>query len=340
VIDDESVARVASMFALAGAVDAVARFGTGLINDTFLVTTARGEYVVQRINRLVFSDPRVLMDNVATVSLHLERRFVPELVAARSGGWIVVDAGETWRAWRRVPDTESCVGISAARVRSAAQLLGSFHAALADLDPTTLAETIPHFHDPSRRLAALRDAIDADPCGRVDEVAPEIDRALAAAPLATRAHELVARVPRRVAHNDAQLANVLFRGDEAVCLVDLDTIMPTAWFWDVGDLLRSAACDAAEDDPDPRRNAADPVLVRAILDGYRAGVAPAVKAGSPEDEALESAGALITYEQALRFLTDFIHGDVYYRVARPGQNLDRARGQLALLASMEGTVAS
>jgi hypothetical protein len=174
----------------------------------------------------------------------------------------------------------------------------------------------------------------------VEEVRAEIERALAAAPLATLADEMVARVPRRVAHNDAQLANVLFRGDEAVCLVDLDTVMPTAWFWDVGDLLRSASCGAAEDDPDPGRNAADPALLRAILDGYRAGVAPVVEPGSPEDEALESAGALITYEQALRFLTDFIRGDVYYRVVRPGQNLDRARAQLALLASMEGTVAS
>ncbi len=116
--------------------------------------------------------------------------------------------------------------------------------------------------------------------------------------------------------------------------------MPTAWFWDVGDLLRSASTVAAEDDPDPARNVADPLLVRAILDGYRAGVAPALTAGTAEDDALEIAGALITYEQALRFLTDFIMGDVYYRTTRPDQNRDRARAELALLASMQGTVGS
>jgi hypothetical protein len=132
----------------------------------------------------------------------------------------------------------------------------------------------------------------------------------------------------------------LFRGNAAVCLVDLDTVMPTAWFWDVGDLLRSASTVAAEDDPDPRRNVADPLLAGAILDGYRAGVAPVLTAGTEEDDALEVAGALITYEQALRFLTDFIMGDVYYRTTRPDQNRDRARAQLALLASMQGTVGS
>jgi hypothetical protein len=235
---------------------------------------------------------------------------------------------------------EACVGVTPMHAASAAHLLGCFHAGLADLAPTGLTETIPHFHDPMRRLARLREAVTADPFGRVERVAAEIDRALATAPLAVLADELVASLPPRVAHNDAQLANVLFRDNEAVCLVDLDTVMPTAWFWDVGDLLRSASTRAAEDDPDPRRSVADPLLVRAILDGYRAGVAAAVKVGTAEDDALEVAGTLITYEQALRFLTDFILGDVYYRTTRPEQNRDRARAQLALLASMQGTVRS
>jgi Ser/Thr protein kinase RdoA (MazF antagonist) len=340
VIDAGTVSRVARQFLFSAPVETIAPFGTGLINDTFLVTTRRDDYVVQRINRSVFVDPRSLMQNVATVSAHLGGRFLPELVAARSGGWIVTDADDTWRAWCRVPGGEACFDVTPMHVASAAHLLGCFHAGLADLAPTCLTETIPHFHDPTRRLARLREAVAADPFGRVERVAAEIDRALESAPLAALADELVAHLPPQVAHNDAQLANFLFRGDEAVCLVDLDTVMPTAWFWDVGDLLRSASTDAAEDDPDPKRNVADPRLVRAILDGYRAGVAPAVKAGTEEDDALEIAGALITYEQALRFLTDFIMGDVYYRTTRPDQNRDRARAQLALLASMEGTVGS
>jgi len=338
VIDGGTLQRVAAQFSFSAPVETIVPFGTGLINATFLVSTRRDHYVVQRINRSVFDDPRSLMQNVATVSAHLGGRFVPELVAARSGGWTVTDAGDTWRAWRRVPGGEACGEATPVHAASAAYLLGCFHAALADLGPSCLTETIPHFHDPARRLARLREAVAADPFGRVGRVAAEIDLALASAPLARIADELVARLPRRIAHNDAQLANVLFRGDEAVCLVDLDTVMPTAWFWDVGDLVRSASTGAAEDDPDPEHNVSDPTLVRAIIDGYRAGVASAVKAGTEEDDALEIAGALITYEQALRFLTDFILGDVYYRTTRQAQNRDRARAQLALLASMRGTV--
>jgi len=338
VIDPETVHRVAAQFLFSAPVETIAPFGTGLINDTFLVTTPRADYVVQRINRSVFGDPGPLMQNITTVSEHLGGKFVPELVATRSGEWTMTDVADTWRAWRRVPGAEARVDVTPAQAASAGHLLGRFHGGLADLAPTRLTETIPHFHDPSRRLARLRDAVATDPVGRVERAAVELDLASRAEPLAARADELVADLPTRVAHNDAQLANILFRDDEAVCLVDLDTVMPTAWFWDVGDLLRTASTGAAEDDPDPERHVADPFLVRAILDGYRAGVDPAVRPGTAEDNVLEIAGALITYEQALRFLTDFILGDLYYRTTRPDQNLDRARGQLALLASMRGTV--
>jgi Ser/Thr protein kinase RdoA (MazF antagonist) len=140
-----------------------------------------------------------------------------------------------------------------------------------------------------------------------------------------------------VAHNDAKLDNVMFRGDDAIALVDLDTVMPSAWFWDVGDLLRTAATAAAEDEPRVERSVVDPVLYRSILAGYRAGLARTALAEA-ESEALDVAGAIVTYEQALRFLTDWIAGDAYYRTTRAGQNLDRARAQLGLLASMPGTV--
>ena len=176
----------------------------------------------------------------------------------------------------------------------------------------------------------------ADPCGRVKGVGAEIEAAFAAAPLAAIADDLVARVPRRVAHNDAKLDNVLFRGDDAVCLVDLDTVMPSAWFWDVGDLLRTASTRAAEDEPRVGRSVVEPELYQAVVAGYREADAPATGA---EADALEHAGAIVTYEQALRFLTDWIAGDVYFRTTRPDQNRDRARAQLGLLASMPGTVA-
>jgi Ser/Thr protein kinase RdoA (MazF antagonist) len=242
--------------------------------------------------------------------------------------------------WRRVSGANACTALTPERVRSAASLLGRFHLALTDLAPSRLTETIPHFHDPERRLVALRDAIDADPCGRVERARPEIERALGSAALADTATALVSRLPPQIAHNDAQMNNILFRGDAAVCLVDLDTVMPTARFWDLGDLLRSASTHGAEDDPDPERNVVDRPLYDAAIDGYRDEIGPLVEKGSVDDAALELAGPLITYEQGLRFLTDYLRGDVYYRTMRPGQNLDRARSQLALLDSMQGTVAS
>jgi Ser/Thr protein kinase RdoA (MazF antagonist) len=338
--DATTVPRLAEQFSIAAPVEKVGPFGAGLVHDTFLVHTSAGDYVLQRINSTVFGDPAALMQNVATVSEHLAGRFVPQLVEARAGGWLVDDGPDAWRMWRRVPDATPCGELTPQRVRSAAHLIGRFHLAVGDLPPARLTETIPHFHDPTRRLVLLQEAIDADPFARVEHAGPEIERALAAGYLATKATAFIAQLSPQIAHNDAQMNNILFRGDVAACLVDLDTVMPTARFWDVGDLLRSASTRGAEDDPDPRRNAVDPALFRAVIDGYRDAVAPVVEKGSGEDAALELAGPLITYEQALRFLTDHIRGDVYYRTTRAGQNLDRTRAQLALLASMQGTVGS
>ena len=336
--DVAAVHEVAGQFDLAAPVDQVRAFGGGHINETFLATTAAGDYVVQRINRDVFREPLVLVENVATVSTHLQGAFMPEPVAVRDGGWLVHRADDVWRAWRRVAGAETIAEPTPTRVRSAARLLGRFHAGLADLAPDRVGEVLPAFHRPARRLTLLREVVAADPHGRVRGVDAEIEIAFAAAPLAEIADDLVRRVPRRVAHNDAKLDNVLFDGDDAVCLVDLDTLMPSAWFWDVGDLLRTGSTRAAEDEPQADRAVVDLELHASILAGYRAGVSEGAAPTAAEDEALQLAGAIVTYEQALRFLTDWIAGDVYYRTTRPGQNRDRACAQLALLASMPGTV--
>jgi Ser/Thr protein kinase RdoA (MazF antagonist) len=333
------VERAAAGFAIAAPVVSATRFGRGHINETFLVSTGPDDYVAQCINRTVFAEPGALMDNVVVVSSHLRGRFVPEPVAALAGGWLVEVDGEVWRMWCRVAGAETIDRSTPRHAASAAELLGRFHGALADLDPGLVRETLPRFHDPGRRLAALRAVVAADPYGRVAEVGAEIAAAFSAADLADIADDLVARVPVRVAHNDAKLDNVLFRAGAAVCLVDLDTIMPTAWFWDVGDLLRTGSTVVAEDDPRADTAVVDPQRYRAVIDGYCSGLASATSpAARAEVDALEHAGAIVTYEQALRFLTDWIAGDVYYATTRPGQNLDRARNQLHLLASMPGTV--
>jgi Ser/Thr protein kinase RdoA (MazF antagonist) len=317
-----------------GQVTAIHPFGEGHINETFLVGTPTGDHVVQRVNTTVFSDPDAVTANILTVYKHLRGALMPEPVATPGGEWLVRDRSGVWRAWRRVQGAPLAGAPLPAALQAAGSLLGRFHALVADLDPAALTETLPGFHDPGRRLDALRAVVATDPCGRVAGVRDEIEMALAAEPLVLVAADLSARVPRRVAHFDAKLDNVLFAGDEAVCLVDFDTVMPGAWFWDVGELLRSGSTTAAEDEPDWERAVVVPWRYRAILDGYRDA---AVGASDPAElETTKVAGAIVTYEQAVRFLTDWITGDVYYRISRPSQNLDRARAQFRLLASMPG----
>ena len=314
-------------------ITAVSRFGRGHIHDTFLVETTGGDYVLQRVNTSVFVDPDAVTRNIRAVHDHVRGALIPEPVATFSGEWLVRDHAATWRAWRRVRGAAPVDVLTTATAGSAGRLLGQFHALLADLDPATVGETLPRFHDPRRRLEALRSSISTDARGRVAFVGEEIELVWAAAPLVELADELRKRVPGRVAHSDAKLDNVLFRAGEAVCIVDLDTTMPGAWFWDVGDLVRTASTAAAEDDPTA---AVDPALYGAVLDGYRQAASRTLD--SAELDALDIAGPVVTFEQAVRFLTDWIDGDVYYRTDRPDQNLDRARAQLRLLASMPGTV--
>jgi Ser/Thr protein kinase RdoA (MazF antagonist) len=307
----------------------------GHINDSYLVRCDREEYVLQRLNRSVFPDPEAVSANTLAVHRHLGGGLVPDPVPAPDGGWLLRDGGETWRAARRVPSAAPCPELTPEAAGQAGSLLGRFHVALADLDPAQLAVTLPGFHDLRSRLDALVAAIGADPCGRAESARPDIEAALDAEPLVEVAEDLVRKVPVRVAHHDVKLDNILFRKGEAVCVVDLDTLMPGQWFWDVGDLLRTASTTAAEDSPDTDAVAADPVLYDAVLTGYLDAL-PDRLLTRDERAALSVAGAIATYEQGMRFLTDWLVGDRYFRTHRPGQNLDRARTQLRLLSTLPG----
>jgi N-acetylhexosamine 1-kinase len=325
--------RVAEVFV--GAATAVRPFGAGHINETFLVESVAGEYVVQRINTAVFPDPAAVTANVLVVHRHLRGALMPDPVRSPAGDWLVREGANAWRAWRRAPGGPlDSTAASLAHLGAAGSLLGRFHASVADLDPAALTETLPGFHDPGRRLATLRRVIADDPCGRAAGVQDEIEMVQAHELLVEVAADLTERVPRRVAHFDAKLDNILFDDGEAVALVDFDTVMPGAWFWDIGDLLRSAATTAAEDDPHPERAVVVSERYRAIAEGYRHGLSRAGLMQPEELQAVDAAGAIVTFEQAVRFLTDWIAGDVYYRISRPAQNLDRARAQFRLLTSM------
>lgn len=308
----------------------------GHINDSFLVRTGDDDgYVLQRINLAVFPDPEGISSNIEALHRHLRGELVPDPVPAPDGGWLLRDGDQLWRAFGRVPGAGPCRESTPKSAWQAGSFLGRFHARIADFDPTQLAVTLPRFHHLRSRLDELTSVVAADPCGRVESARDEIDRALDGSSLADVAEDLTSKVPRHVAHYDAKLDNFLFRDDEAVCLVDLDTLMPGQWFFDVGDLLRTASTTAPEDCPDAESVSVDSELYDAVIDGYLESMPEGLLTGD-ERGALHVAGALVTYEQALRFLTDWLAGDRYYRTTRPGQNLERARAQLRLTSSLPG----
>lgn len=212
---------------------------------------------------------------------------------------------------------------------AAGRAFGAFSALLAAYEGPPLAEVLPGFHDTAARCAALETVAAADPLQRRGEAAGTLrallDRRAYAGALAGN------HLPRRLAHNDAKIGNLLFEseGDRARYVVDLDTVMPGSPLHDFGDLVRSAVAPGGEEEP----SSADPALFAALAEGFLGEVGTSL--APAERDRLELSGRVLTYEQAVRFLTDHLDGDRYYRVSAPGQNLARARAQLALLQSLE-----
>jgi Ser/Thr protein kinase RdoA (MazF antagonist) len=330
-------------FAVPGALVGAAPHGSGHINDTFLVRTTAIPYVLQRINTAVFRDPVRLMQNVARVIAHVRTRRrgreALELYPTRAGGVCHFDAhGEAWRALAFIEGAHTVDVIeSPAQAEAAARAFGAFQRLLVDLPGPRLHETLPHFHDSPRRLVALEDAAARDAHGRTAGALSELDFALAQEPLTREITRRLAdgTLPERVTHNDTKLNNVLFddRTGEALCVIDLDTVMPGAAVYDFGDLVRTMTCAAAEDERDLSKVELRLDLYEAIARGYldaaRAFLTPA------EVATLVVGGTLITFETGMRFLTDHLQGDGYFRIHHPGQNLDRARTQFALTAQLE-----
>lgn len=324
--------------------------GSGHINDTYAVTVDEGgrqsRYVLQRINHFVFRDAPALMENVQRVTEHLRQhpgrrpgQRALELVPVRTGGFSHRDAaGNWWRAYVFLEGTHTGERvIREEQARDAAQAFGDFQRLLNDLPGPRLHETIPGFHHTRRRFEALQRAVAADAHGRVVAARDVIAAAFARETMIDVFQDLQAsgRMPERIAHNDTKLANVMFDDatGAAVCVIDLDTVMPGLAPNDFGEMVRSATNPGAEDSPDIAGLEARRPIFEALLEGYLASAGGFLNV--TELEFLPFAGRLMTYENGIRFLADFLEGDVYYKIGRPGQNLDRARNQFALLASLE-----
>ncbi len=320
----------------------------GHIHASYVVSSQGVTLFLQRLNEQVFPDLAAVEHNLARVTPVLRlaaeraparerRRRVLTPVSSDQGRLVERDAdGSAWRAFQFIPDAHGVtVAERPSQAAEAARAFGTFFRDLAACDPRELRDTIPHFHDTPRRLVALERATRADTANRAHTAAPELAFAAARHPLGARLMGALqaGRLPLRVTHNDAKIANVLFDDatGEALCVVDLDTVMPGLAAWDVGDLVRSMASRNAEDDPRPVTLRWE--VLTPLLHGWVDAAGPALTA--PERASLVDGALVIAFEQGVRFLTDYLEADRYYMADRPGQNLDRARAQFSLVRALE-----
>lgn len=331
-------------FQFQGEIISCARYGSGHINETYLLQTSSARYILQKINRRVFRDVPALMQNIALVTSHLSRnesdpRRVLQLIPALDGRNFYMDEdGEYWRAYAFIegalsPDAAEC----ADHMRQSGSAFGSFQRSLSDFPAGTLTETIPRFHDTPNRLAQLREAADRDAFGRLKGVRAEVEFALSRAEEAGTMVDMLreGRLPLRVTHNDTKLNNVLLdaKTGGALCVIDLDTVMPGIAGNDFGDAIRFGASTAKEDEQVLDKVSLSFDYYRAFARGFLGACGRSLT--KLEIETLPLAAKLMTLECGARFLTDYLSGDTYFRIHRPAHNLDRCRTQFRLVADME-----
>lgn len=328
-------------------------YGSGHINDTFRVTFQhKGEtkrYILQRMNNQIFLNPEELMENVVGVTSWLRKKIVenggePEretlnLVPAKDGKAFYKDSeGEYWRVYLFIEGAKTYDLVENQEdFYQSAVAFGRFQGLLADYPAETLHETIQDFHNTVKRLDTFKKAVEADGCGRAAQVQEEIQFVLDREALAHKLCDMQAegKLPLRVTHNDTKLNNIMIDDEtrKAICVIDLDTVMPGLSVNDFGDSIRFGARTGAEDEPDLSKVSCSMELFELYTKGFVEGCK-----GSLTEEELDMlpVGAMtMTYECGMRFLTDYLEGDHYFKIHREGHNLDRCRTQFKLVKDME-----
>lgn len=328
------------------------RYGSGHINETYkVVVNMSGQpvlYLAQRINHNVFKNPALVQENILRVTRHVASKLdindtdasrktltlIPTLdnkpyYHAPDGGW--------WRIYLFITKAQTYDVIkNEEQAYVVGRAFADFQNQLADLPAPRLNETIPYFHHTVKRFEAFQSALQADAFNRAKDVKPEIDFLEKRAAQCARLLDLQAKglIPERITHNDTKLNNVML--DDAtgagICVIDLDTVMPGLAHYDFGDMCRSGTAATVEDERDLSKVKSRIDMFRAIANGY---CSAAKFLTQPEQAELAFSARLITMTIAIRFLTDYLSGDTYFRTSRPGQNLDRCRVQQKMVLSME-----
>lgn len=343
----------AAMFDFGGEVTSVVPYGNGHINDTYAVTCSLAggsvRFILQRLNPVVFPDRAGLMRNMIAVTGFLRKAVIrdggdPEreclrLIPLKNGSpYLTDESGDVWRATQFIENTDAyLVAESPEMFASAGEAFGKFMARLGGFDASSLFEVIPRFHDTPDRYARFLASLERNAAGRMDEAKDEIAFVRERGEGCSVITDALERgeVPVRVTHNDTKLNNVLIdtATKEAVCVIDLDTVMPGSMLYDFGDAVRVGCSTAKEDERDLSLVDFDLGLFRAFTEGYLAGAGRSVTAA--ELGLLPDAARLMTFECGMRFLTDFLDGDTYFKTAYPEHNLVRARTQFKLVRTME-----
>ncbi|MGE9271430.1 MAG: phosphotransferase enzyme family protein [Verrucomicrobiales bacterium] len=349
-----TIAEIADQFAIEGEFVGGEEIQSGHINATYRATFEAQDgsihrYILQRINEKVFKDPVAVMRNVECVTRHINWKVLRvkkdlggqtlNLYPGRGGKfWVAGVNGGIWRCYNNI---EGCLTYDVVentrQAYQAARAFGSFQDLISDLPAEEIEETIPFFHDTRQRYNRLMEVAKSDPSGRAASVSAELKFVRERESDVDRVLRGLAdgSIPRRITHNDTKINNVMIDGetDEAVCVIDLDTVMPGSVLYDFGDLVRTAVSPAAEDEVDLSKVQLRMPMFEALVEGYLDSAKDFLK--DSEIALLAFSAKLITLEVGIRFLTDHLEGDVYFKSKRPGHNLDRCRAQLALVSRIE-----
>ena len=350
-MEQKELQQIAAHFQIEGKIAEVKPLGNGLINTTYMVVTEGDapDYVLQNINNAIFPDVDLLMNNIVAVTGHIRAKLeaidtldidrkVLHFVPCQCGKYYYEHEGKYWRVMVFIPETVSKSGVTPESSYIVGETFGDFQASLADI-PAQLGESIKDFHNIEFRLQQLKEAMEADKMGRLAETREIADELMKRAEDMTRSERLFreGKLPKRICHCDTKVDNILFDKDENVlCVIDLDTVMPSFVFSDYGDFLRSAANTQPEDSADYDKIEFRMDIFKAFTEGYlktaRAFLTPI------EIENLPYGATLFPYMQTVRFYADYLNGDTYYKIQYPEHNLVRTKNQLTLLQRAEAHI--
>jgi hypothetical protein len=345
---------ISKQFQIYGEILHAETFKIGHINETYSATYDQGgmrvRYIHQKINKSVFKNPASVMNNVVRVTTHIRKKLEAQhirdvtrrsliVIPTRDGQSYFLNGGsEFWRTFVFIEGVETFEAVqSPQQAFQAGRAFGEFQRLLVDLPGERLSETIPDFHNTRKRFVALQHAIQKDHYNRAKDARAEIEFALKHEPIVDIILNAMARrkIPERITHNDTKFNNVMLDvlTGEAMCVVDLDTVMPGCALYDFGDMVRTTTSPTLEDETDLSKVKMQMPMFKKLAEGYLATAGQFLT--KTEKSYIAFSGKLITFEIGIRFLTDFLSGDTYFRIHRPDHNLDRCRTQFKLVQSIE-----